>query len=116
MDATTTAAAIIGRVRESVQGGVVIAPGEWLDLAFSLNALIGSENDLYAVLYHNAHIIQHNVIKAGGTASSAEAEMKASDDYMEMLKQKGKVEQIMEFIRVAKIRGSQADKEFGLDV
>lgn len=106
---------IIDRIRTTISNGGIVAPGEWLEMAFSLNALIGKENDSYASLYRKAHIIQLQAIQEGGSVGLGEAEMKASNTYEQLLAQKGKVEQIMEFIRIAKIRGSQADKEYNLD-
>ena len=111
----TTADGIIGKIRNSVRAGNPIAPSEWLELAFDLNALIGEENDKYARMYREAHEVQVEEIGEGKTVSQAEATMKASVMYEDLLKQKGKVEQIMEFIRIAKIRGSQAEREFELN-
>lgn len=110
-----SADAIIQKVRDTITRGGIIPPGEWLEMAFDLNALIGDENDKYAEMYANAHLIQVQSLNAGETAAKSEAMMKASPTYVELLKQKGKVEQIMEFIRIAKIRGSQADREYDLN-
>ena len=106
---------IINRIRTTVANGGIIPPGEWLEMAFDLNALIGNENDKYAKMYVNAHRKQVISIQNGASASVGEAEMKASEEYELLLAQKGKIEQITEFIRIAKIRGSQADKELNLD-
>lgn len=84
-------------------------------MAFDLNALIGGENDKYAKMYVNAHRKQVISIQNGASASVGEAEMKASDEYELLLAQKGKIEQISEFIRIAKIRAQMADKEYNLD-
>lgn len=81
-------------------------------MAFDLNALIGEENDRYAENYRLAHRFMIKEIEDGKSASEAEARMKAGLDYEEFLKQKGKVEQIAEFIKIAKVRGRMANEEY----
>jgi len=110
-----TTESIITRVRDTIREGGIIAPGEWLEMAFSLNALIGEENDKYASLYVDVHGLQAMAIKDGASVSVGEVMMKSSKFYGDLLKQKGKINQIEEFIRIAKIRGSQADREYNLD-
>lgn len=110
----TTAKEIMVVMRGVIAKRQILSPDRWINYGVMLTALLGDENDKYADLYQEAHKIQHTSIVSGSTASSAEAEMKASDEYRDMLKQKGLSEQIMEMIRLAKIRGSLSDKEIPL--
>ena len=100
---------IIDFIKDSIEQDLPIPPGKWIDAAFSLNALIGTENVAMAILYQKAHKIMRERLVEGKSGIVAETEMKASDEYRDWLIQKGKVEQIVEFIRLAKIR-SQGSK------
>ena len=53
-------------------------------------------------------------IEKGKTARESDTRMKASKEYEDMQKQRGKVEQVMEVIRLAKIRATLTDKEMPL--
>ena len=105
---------IMSAMRGVIARKEILAPERWINYGVALTALLGDENDKYATLYQEAHKIQLEVIQSDKTASQAEIEMKASDEYKELLKQKGLCEQIMEMIRLAKIRASMSDKELPL--
>lgn len=103
---------LISFIEEVLKEGKIIGPAEWYDIAVKLNVLIGAENDMYAKLYRDAHKIQYDAISEGKSASEAEAKMKSDDVYEKLLKQKGKVEQVQEFIRLSKIRMRSAEEEY----
>jgi len=109
-----TADSIITLLQSLIKGRVPLAPDRFVNAGIMLTAFLGIENDKYAELYQKAHRIQYEVIQEGKTASEAEAKMKASQEYAELLRQKGKCEQIMEMIRLAKIRATLTDKEIPL--
>ena len=105
---------IIASLRDIVQSKQPLPPERYINAGMMLTALLGGENDLYAELYQKAHLKMVNEIDSGKSASEAEARMKASKEYEAMLKQKGKVEQVQEMIRLAKIRSQLSSSEMKL--
>lgn len=102
------------QVLRAVQTHIPLAPERFINAGIELVAFLGNENDKMAELYQKAHTIAYEAIKEGKTAAEGELKMKSSAEYKEMLKQKGKVEQIMEVVRLCKIRSQLSNQEFPL--
>lgn len=88
-----------------------IGPDIYLDAAQKLNILIGAENEnLYALesLVANKERYYH---EQGFTSAKARIYTKAEVVYRQMQEQKAKINQITEFIRLAKHRARRAGDE-----
>ena len=109
-----TSESIISSIKKTIEQRQILSPDRWVNAGVMLTAFLGLENDKYAELYQKAHKTAYETIQEGKTIGEADLKMKSSIEYMEMLKQKGKVEQIMEMIRLAKIRATLADQEIPL--
>jgi len=88
---------------ETVQAKKPIPPTKWVEAGEFLNVLIGGENDKLAELEQKCALEKLELMK--GSASVAEAKMKieATDIFKESKRQKNKIAQIIEFIRLAKL-------------
>ena len=87
----------------TVSAKLPIPPTKWIEAGEFLNVLIGDENDKLAELEQK--VAQEKLELMKGSESVAEAKMKieATDIYKEAKKQKNKINQIIEFIRLAKL-------------
>ena len=103
---------IIADIEKNLNNGIPLSPDMYFEYAVRLNILYQGENDAYAEVYRESHKIMYESIKEGKSAAEAEAKMKASDVYSLVLRQKGRVSQVEEFIRLAKIRCQMVDREY----
>ena len=108
----TTIDSIIEYLKESVEKRVPIAPTTWLNAAQKLNVLLGNENDRLAELFQATRKIMIASIEEGKSVSEAKARMEITDFYKEYNKQKAKIEQVQEFIRLAKAQSRVLNEEY----
>ena len=97
-----TAETIIANFTKRVSERESIPPNEWMEAAIYLNVLVGNENTKlveYEIEYGKSVV---NFIDIGMSSSEAEKRAKATDEYALFRKQKSFIEQIQEFIRLAK--------------
>lgn len=95
---------IIEYIKERVENKDPISPQMWLDGAMKLNVLIQDETDKLCELEMQVSQEKIRILDSLEKRSVAEADarVEATKLYMDMRKQKSKVEQILEFIRLAK--------------
>lgn len=99
-------------MRERVENKLPIHPSWWIDAAAKLNTLIGDETDKLYNLESEVAEKRSILVMGGGTASSAKIMIEALPEYRDMQKQKARIKQIEEFIRIAKIRARLEDSEY----
>ena len=108
----TSADSILEVMHDKVVNKEPIPPSWWVDAAFKLNVLIGDEHDRLYSLEGSIAKERAAYIADDNSVAAADAYVEASDDYPVMRRQKAKINQIEEFIRIAKIRAKLQDEEF----
>ena len=112
MENLTTPDSIIEYLKDKVEQRIPIAPTVWLNAAQKLNVLLGNENDREAELFQSARKIMIAGIEEGKSVAESKARMEATDLYKEYNKQKAKISQIEEFIRLAKAQSRVRNEEY----
>lgn len=97
-----TCQTIIDWIAKQVEEKQPISPSLWLEAASKLNALKQDETDKQFELKQKVNVRKAALITAGKSVAAAKVEIEATDDFKEACKQEAKVEQIEEFIRIAK--------------
>lgn len=99
---TITIQSVIDTFQDWVMSSKVISPDLWMDGALKLNVLLGNEYDLIAELEQRCAIIEGEQLAQGFTSARAKTELKKKPEWLNLQKQKGKIRQVEEFIRLAK--------------
>lgn len=96
---------ILAWFKEAIQAKMPITPTQFIEASEYLNILIGNENDKLAELEQKVALARLQFMEAEENKSVAEAKVRieATDIYKEMKKQKNKIAQIIEFIRLGKL-------------
>jgi len=102
-DTTRSIETILEWFKATVEAKKPIPPTAWVEAGEFLNVMIGGENDKLAELEQK--VAQEKLVLMENSKSVAEAKMKieATDIYKEAKRQKNKIAQIIEFIRLAKL-------------
>lgn len=103
-----TADNILDSIREIIKDGRKIPQDKWLSAAFSLNTLIMDEVEKLENLRVDVNKLTNGIRKHPDCKSLAQAKLEAStsDLYRDMKIQEAKVEQIKQFIMIAKQNAS----------
>lgn len=88
---------------ETVQSKRPIPPTQWVEAGEFLNVLIGGENDKLAELEQKVAIEKLELMKDSKSVAEAKMKIEATEIYKESKRQKNKISQIVEFIRLAKL-------------
>ena len=112
MEELTTIDTIIEDLKDKTEQNIPISPVIWLNAAQKLNVLLGNENDRLAELFQATRKIMIANIEEGKSVSEAKARMEVGDFYKEYNKQKAKIEQVQEFIRLAKAQSRIRNEEY----
>ena len=105
---------IVQWLSDSVKNKVQVSPHLILDAAQKLTILIGDEYVKLYELESSLAKMKAAWIAEGDTSAAAKAKVEAEDLWLEMKKQKGKVKQIEEYVRIAKKRATLKDNEWEL--
>jgi len=99
-----TADTILNWLQEQVETKSVINKDEWLGIAFKLNTLLLNENEIRYDLKQKIAQKRFDIIQNQDkiNKSLADAEIETLDEYREMKIQEAKIDQILEFVRIAK--------------
>jgi len=101
MTEVVTTNTIISFFETAVRERKPISPDLWMESAMKLNVLIGNENDLLFELEQECGRFKSEK-SISFSVAKAVALLEAEDIYLQTKKQKAKIEQIKEFIRLAK--------------
>lgn len=99
-----TADGVLAEIKEKVEKGKVVGKDEWIETAFLLNTLILDEQEKLFSLQRKVAEMKYSLLQAQEkkNVSAAELEIQTKDEFWEMARQDAKVENILEFIRIAK--------------
>ena len=103
---------IMAYLQEQVENKMPLSPSIWVDAAGKIAVLLGDENDKLFDLQQKVAEVKIGHIARGDSVAKAKALTEATDMYKEFHKQKARVEQIAEFIRIAKLRARISVEEF----
>lgn len=96
---------------QAVQEKKVISPGKWIEAAQYANVLIGDEHDKLFDISQLVAQDKAKLISEGNSVAKAQALVEGTQEYKEYRKQKAKISQIEEFIRISKIQARLKDEE-----
>lgn len=104
---------ILSTLQGYIENKDPISPVLWLDSAQKLNVLLGDETDsLFDLQQRVAQIkLSYLVAQEKRNVSEANLRTEASDEYRDMCKKKARIEQIEEFIRLAKHQATMRSNE-----
>lgn len=102
---------ILDTMRGWVEEKHPISPSVWVDASAKLNMFLGDERDKLFNLQQKVAQIKVDYLSEGDTSAKAKTKVEATDIYREMLTQKGRIEQITEFIRIAKLQARMSNDE-----
>lgn len=107
-----TCESVLTSIEKMVRGKEIIDSHTWVNAAEYLNILQGDEQDRLLDLQQVVSKAKVAYIESGASVALAKAKVEATDDYKEMMRQKGKMERIQEAIRIAKIHARLADTAY----
>ena len=84
-----------------------------MDACQKLSVLVGSEQEKLFDLQQEVARLKVTLIEDGKSVSESKTRVEATDEYKEMLKQKAKVEQVFEMIKITKLHSRLAREEQG---
>lgn len=102
---------ILDFLKESVRNKDMIDAHTWVDAAQKLNVLIGDEHDILFDLQQQIAQKRVELMEKGKNVSQAKLMVEALDVYREMSRQRARIEQIEEMIRIAKLQARLKDNE-----
>src|ERR1035437_8233558 len=85
---------------DTVQAKRPIPPTKWVEAGEFLNVMIASENDKLAELEQKVAKEKLELMKDSESVAEAKMKIESTDIYKESKKQKNKIAQIIEFIRL----------------
>ena len=91
-------------LQDQVEQKIQMSPSTWIDASLKLAVLVGDENDKLFYLQQKVAQLRVDYMEKGENVSKAKALVEATDEYREAHIQKAKIDQIFEFIRIAKLR------------
>ena len=103
---------ILDFFEESIANKLPISPSTFVDAAAKLAVLVGEENEKLFKLQQQVAQSRVAHMNNGESVSKAKVLVEATDEYREFQIQKSKIEQIFEFIRIAKLRARLTDEEY----
>lgn len=104
------------KIIETLSGWIAdktpIDPQTWLDAAAKLNVLSLEERNKLFTLQHKLAGYRANLLEQGKSVAQARTMVEANPEYLEAQKQKGKLEVIIEMVRIAKQQSRAAGEEY----
>ena len=106
-----TTETIVKFLRDSVEQKIPLSPSVFIDAATKLTVLLGDENDKVFNLQQKVAELKVELIETGNSVAKAQALTEATDIYKEYMIQRARIENINEFIRIAKLRARLTEEE-----
>lgn len=100
---------VINWFKKQVKEGQILSPEIWVRGAQTLNVLATGETDTLFDLQQMVAEYKVGRIGVGDSVSQAKVFVEATDIYKDMCKQKAKIDNITEMIRLAKIQARLAN-------
>lgn len=105
---------ILDEMQERVENKIPVDPSWWIDASSKLMVLIGDEHDKYYELEEFINKKKAEYLRDGESAPRATILVEALPEHRLMRRQKAYIEQIVEFVRLAKKRSSLGNEEYRL--
>ncbi len=102
---------ILSTLEEWVRDKKMIDAHTWVDASQKLNVLIGEEHDKLYTLEQSIATAKVTYLDCGKSVAEAKTRVEATDTYKEMMKQRSKIKQIEELIKIAKLQARLKDNE-----
>lgn len=102
---------ILKWLKEQVENKRIIPPSLYLDVATKLNILRSDEDDLLIEIEHQLAVQRAKYVNEGGTSAAAKILLEANPLFKDVRKQKAKLKQIEEAIRIGKLAARIKDNE-----
>lgn len=102
-DELRTCDSILAWLKQQEENRIPISPHLWMEAAVALNVLISDENDKLIDLEAELARLKSHEIIGGRTGVQAKSIVEGLPDYKAARKQRAKIEQIKEAIRLAKL-------------
>ena len=112
MNELRTCESIIKYFYKKVQNKEIIPPEDWINGSQMANVLVGDETDKLFDLQQEVNILKREAIKSGDSVAKAKTVVESTDEYKEYCKQKAKIDQVTEFVRIAKLMSRLKSEEF----
>lgn len=103
MDELRTCDSILAWLKDQTESRKPIDPHLWMEAAQALNVLISNENDKLIEMEQKLAELRVGIRSNQKSATDAKIYFEALPEYAEARKQKAKIEQIREAIRLAKL-------------
>lgn len=109
-----TADTIMDWLRKQVEEKNPVSPLQFLEAAVKLEALMGNETDKLADAEHAVSVLKLSYLKSQDkrNVSEAKAFVEASEEHLLARKQRGRVDQIKEFVMLAKKYATLKSEEY----
>lgn len=111
MNEKVTTETILSALKMWVEEKQPIGPDVWIDACSKLNILLGDEQALLYELQQDVAKLKVIHIEEGDSVAKAQVKIEASNLYRNMQIQKGKIERIIEQIKIAKIQSRMSSDE-----
>jgi hypothetical protein len=102
---------IINNLTQKIANKEVIPPNVWIDYAVTLNLLLADEQEKLYSIYQTVSEMKMKAIESGDTVAKANCRLNASVEWKDYNIQKGKIDRVIELIRLSKIQSRIADSE-----
>lgn len=103
---------ILNALEDWVKTKTVVDAHTWIDAAQKLNVLIGNEHDLLYNLEQEVAKLKVIHLENGNTVAKSTILVAATDIHRVMMRQRAKIRQIEETIRISKIQAKLKDSEY----
>lgn len=102
-DDLRTADSVLGWLHQQTETRKPISPHLWMEAAQALNVLSSDENDKLISLESEVAQLRVSIMESGKSVTAAKVVVEASPLYSQARKQRAKMEQIKEAVRLAKL-------------
>lgn len=104
---------ILDWLTDQVKNKIPIDPLRYLDAATKLNILSSDENDKLIEMESDVAKMRVSLLEEGQNATTTRMRIEATDEYKALRKQRARLEQITEAIRLGKIAARIKNDEMG---
>lgn len=112
METKVTTDIILATLQKWVEEKHPIGAETWLDACSKLNILLGDERAILYGLQQDIAKLRVVHMENGDTGIMAKAKVESSDAYRNMQLQKGKIDDIIEQIRISKLQARLGSDEY----
>lgn len=103
---------ILDWMTKAVAAGHSIPPDKFVDAAYKLTVLLGPEQDKLFEMQSEIAQFRSALLEQSKSVAAARLLVEAMPVYTSMLKQKAKIERVLEFVRIAKIQSKLRLEEY----